>query len=563
MANVGTTNVPSVSWSNGFPIVPTGPQIVAGVQLDYNAAFSVTFSWSAPNWPTTPQGQLVSSTAAAINNANQFWPWLANQVNPPFSTGRMQDAIGGIFGLTRNPAEPTVLQIACGGGTGVTLTAGVATIVDASQNIYTCTETGTIPSGGSITLPFACNVPGPVPVPQASQVQPYGTIPGWDSASCVSGEVGTNTESPTAFEARRQATLAANALGTLPSIAGAVWKVPGALDVFVTDNYTSSPITVRGVTLVANSVYVAVVGGEAAAVARAIWSKKSPGCNYNGNTTVVVSDTNSGYSPPYPSYNVSFEIPADLPIFFVVDLSNNPLIPANALTLIQNAMVAAFAGNPLSASFTGSITGTTLTVTAVAAGALAVGQILSDLTGDLAGGTTITGLGTGVGGFGTYVVSPSQAVGSETMTATAPPNSNVVIPRASIGSVVYGSRYVPALTALGPWAQVISVTVGSPNQPAAAITASIAGTTLTVSAVASGALAVGQFLSDATGDLAAGTQILQFITGTGNIGTYLVNQSQTVSSEAMTATAATNILAAVNINQEPTITPNNVALVLT
>lgn len=62
-------------------------------------------------------------------------------------------------------------------------------------------------------------------------------------------------------------------------------------------------------------------------------------------------------------------------------------------------------------TFTGSISGTTLTVTAISGSApLAVGQTISG--GGIAGGTTITGLGTGTGGTGTYTVSTSQTVTS-------------------------------------------------------------------------------------------------------------------------------------------------------
>lgn len=68
------------------------------------------------------------------------------------------------------------------------------------------------------------------------------------------------------------------------------------------------------------------------------------------------------------------------------------------------------------AQVTGSISGTTLTVTAVAYGSLVVGQTISG-TG-VTGGTKITAYGTGVGGAGTYTVSASQTVSSTTITAT-------------------------------------------------------------------------------------------------------------------------------------------------
>lgn len=69
------------------------------------------------------------------------------------------------------------------------------------------------------------------------------------------------------------------------------------------------------------------------------------------------------------------------------------------------------------ASVTGSISGTTLTVTAVGSGALALGNAISG--SGITAGTIITGLGTGTGGNGTYTVSVSQTAASTTITATS------------------------------------------------------------------------------------------------------------------------------------------------
>jgi hypothetical protein len=64
--------------------------------------------------------------------------------------------------------------------------------------------------------------------------------------------------------------------------------------------------------------------------------------------------------------------------------------------------------------FTGSISGTTLTVTGTPVGFLQVGSVVAG-TG-VAVGTTITALGTGLGGAGTYTVNISQLVGQTAMT---------------------------------------------------------------------------------------------------------------------------------------------------
>ena len=139
---------------------------------------------------------------------------------------------------------------------------------------------------------------------------------------------------------------------------------------------------------------------------------------------------------------------------------------------------------PSSAVFTGSTSGTTLTVTAITNGAIAAGQSLFGV--GVTNETVITALGTGTGGIGTYTINLSQTLTSRQMNST---------------------------------------TVG------AQVTGAISATTLTVSAVASGTLFVGQTIQG-TG-VTALTIITALGTGTGGVGTYTVSTSQTVSSTTL------------------------------
>jgi hypothetical protein len=102
--------------------------------------------------------------------------------------------------------------------------------------------------------------------------------------------------------------------------------------------------------------------------------------------------------------------------------SSNPtlgLIPA-ASDGYANWKTAGLNAIPL----TGSISGTTLTVTYSPSQALGPGQTISGA--DVTSGTTITALGTGTGGTGTYTVSASQTVASRAMTASGIPNRSKV-----------------------------------------------------------------------------------------------------------------------------------------
>src|SRR5215467_164404 len=89
---------------------------------------------------------------------------------------------------------------------------------------------------------------------------------------------------------------------------------------------------------------------------------------------------------------------------------------ASTLQMVGQYIDFSVDGGGATNSFTASISGTTMTVTAVSAGALAVNQAISGA--GVTAGTTITALGTGTGGNGTYTVSASQTVASETITST-------------------------------------------------------------------------------------------------------------------------------------------------
>lgn len=89
-----------------------------------------------------------------------------------------------------------------------------------------------------------------------------------------------------------------------------------------------------------------------------------------------------------------------------------------------------------------------------------------------------------------------------------------------------------AATSFSSAAGIIQTALNAAAPAGASVTGAIAGNTLTVSAVGSGTVAVGQ--SVAGSGVTAGTIITALGSGTGGTGTYTVNNSQTVGSEALT-----------------------------
>ena len=135
--------------------------------------------------------------------------------------------------------------------------------------------------------------------------------------------------------------------------------------------------------------------------------------------------------------------------------------------------------NPSTAVFTGSTSGTTLTVSSVSSGTIGVGQSLYCV--GVAAETVITALGSGSGGVGTYTIDVSQTLTSRAMNSAA-----------------VGAKF----------------------------TATIAGSTMTVSAVASGTIYLGQTIQGA--GVTVGSVVTALGTGTGGTGTYTLSSASTV-----------------------------------
>ncbi|WP_366128199.1 baseplate J/gp47 family protein [Acetobacter senegalensis] len=324
--------------ATGF-IMPEEPDMLAGVLADLNAAFGNTLNTDL----STPQGQLAMSLTAILGDAYDQFLALANGVDPARASGRMQDAIGRLYFMSRLPATATVVTCLCTGVAGTVIPQG-ALVQDASGNSYAADAAITLDATGTGSGTFSCTQAGEVVCP-AQSVGISQSLAGWATVTNpVAGVTGSAVESRTAFEERRRVSVAANAIGPLDAISAAVQAVPGVTDAFVTDNSTASATTMGGVTLAPYSLYVCANGGADQAIAQAILRKKPPGCAYTGSTTVIVTDPNSAYNTA-PSYTVSFQRATPTPLFVKVTMVASSTVPSTATTAVQAAIQAAFSGD--------------------------------------------------------------------------------------------------------------------------------------------------------------------------------------------------------------------------
>jgi len=337
-----TTSVPAVTISDTGLAVPDELDILNGRLTDLDTAMGGGMSKSL----TTPQGQIAMSETAIIADKNDQLLFIANAINPDYSSGRFQDAIGRIYFIDRIAALGTTVTATCTGLVGTIIPVGSVAQDDAGY-LYSSLADATIGSGGSVDVVFQNQTTGAIACPIGSLNTIYRAVTGWSGITNASAGVpGNDVETRANFEYRRKQSVALNAKGTPESIYAAVLAVSGVTDAYVYSNHkgTSVQIGATNFTVPAHSVYVAVYGGADADIAQAIYTKNQVAAGMVGNTTYTVTDTSSGSQNP-PEYDITWNTPAAARTYFQVQIENLSTVPSNIVDLARAAIVSAFSGN--------------------------------------------------------------------------------------------------------------------------------------------------------------------------------------------------------------------------
>lgn len=445
-----STSVPSPSLGPNGWIAPLASAILAGRQADINTAFGGDLGSQL----TTPQGQLASTDTDIIADRNAQFLALMNSVDPAFAAGRMQDALGRIYYISRIPAQSTVVVAACVGAVGVKIPVG-AQAIDQAENIYLCTQAGRIGISGTINLTFACVTPGPIACPGAAAPNGflnriYQAIPGWDSINNVTdGELGRNVETRADFEFRRAQSVAKNAQGSPASVQGAVLDVDGVLDALTVDN----PLGIQ-----AGAVVVASISGTVMTVSSVASGTIKQGYMVTGagiadGTVIATFGTGAGGTGTY-NLNISQTVSSETmqTTQFGLILPPHSLYVAAAGGLAQSIGEAIWSKKGSGCNYTGA---TTVTVIDTSNGYVPPYPSY-DVTFRIPDPTPILFAVT----LKTNASLPSNAADLVKAAITQSFTGADEGPRARIGSILFASRFYANIASLGSWVQIYSIKLG-------------------------------------------------------------------------------------------------------
>ena len=292
-------------------IVPQTGDLLAQVQAEWQAIFGADLVVDG----NTPQGLLINAETLARANVLQTIATIANQLNPNLAGGIYFDAIWALTGGQRTAQSYSMVSVNV---TGVPTTL-IPTSAAASYNGYTFNPVAsiTLDSTGNGNGIFICQTPGAIAVPANGLTTIESGVLGWETiTNPTAGTLGASTQSDQSAHIQRNQTLALQGIAWAEAIQSALlspFANTGVTSLYAIDNPLDTSVTIDTITLLPHSIYVCVAGGSGSTfeqtVATILLDKKSCGANWNGSTTVNITDPVSSIS-----YPVSFDIATQIPI---------------------------------------------------------------------------------------------------------------------------------------------------------------------------------------------------------------------------------------------------------
>ena len=289
--------------------------------------------------PETPQGQIIDSQVATVNQKDSEVLYLAQQFDPRTAEGRFQDALAEIYFIKRKSAINSYALCTLNGRAGTQISAGalIQSEIDGTQ--WSLDQDVTIPAEETITAQFTCLTAGAISASAGTLTKIVTTVTGWDAVTNATATVGSLEESQSAFEQRRRESVALNARSTVNAVYANVAQCDGVIAVYAVDNKKNIAETIDNYSLTPHSIFVSVIGGENADIAKAIYDNLSAGCDYNGNTSVDITNEYSGAVE-----TVKFYRPTQFDIYVKVQIQNNASLPDDYENIIKQAVYNNFYG---------------------------------------------------------------------------------------------------------------------------------------------------------------------------------------------------------------------------
>jgi uncharacterized phage protein gp47/JayE len=231
-------------------------------------------------------GQFLAVLAKSFYDTAALGASVYNSFSPATAQGVGLSRNVQINGITRRSATYSTCDVTIGGTSGTVITGGI--VVDELDQKWTIPDT-TIPIAGTIVVTATAQDIGAVNAQAGSINGIFTPTLGWQTVTNIAAATpGEPVETDAELRARQKISTSNPSLTVMDGTVGAVANVSGVTQVRGYENDTEST---DGNGLVAHSIEIFALGGDAQTIANTIALHKTPGTKTVGTTSETVYDS--------------------------------------------------------------------------------------------------------------------------------------------------------------------------------------------------------------------------------------------------------------------------------
>lgn len=276
-------------------------------------------------------GQLISIVSLFCYDTEQLALYAYNSMSPLTAVGAALSRLVLINGIVRQPATKSTAIVTLTGTDGTYIAAGV--VRDIHMHLWDLPAQVTIPASGTIDVVATAREYGPIVAGPGDINTIITQTLGWTSVrNNEAATTGQEAETDSELRRRQARSTAIGSRTVFESTLAAVEDITGVTNVYGIENPTNQT-DANGIE--PHTIAVVVEGGTDEEVARAIFLKKTPGCNTQGTTTVTVQGEYNNQG----DLDINFSRPTNLTPTIVVNITTLTNWTTDYQQMIINAVV--------------------------------------------------------------------------------------------------------------------------------------------------------------------------------------------------------------------------------
>ena len=289
--------------------------------------------------PSTPDGLKIAHDAEVFSALTELVHQAYLSKDPATATNRDLDVVANITDTKRGQGTRSTVLLKLTGVYGTIVDRGKRVSSQTTGQRWVLSQGVMIDVNGEAWVEAYSERVGMIEASAGTITSIVDSVGGWQAVTNPNiATVGRNPQSDGQLRLSRLQQLAAHGNSQVDALRSAIYTVK---DVRRCEVYENDTAVVDAIGLPAHSVCYLVDGGDEEEIARAIYSKRSPGTAQfvESSTTIVERDVPSLQFPQSTPIKIKFARPKYIDINMVVTIKNDGTLPENAAFLIREAIM--------------------------------------------------------------------------------------------------------------------------------------------------------------------------------------------------------------------------------